>query len=40
MMNAFEYCKQDDGPATAKDMEKLKSFPETEIIAEAVLLKR
>ena len=34
MMDALEYCKQHGGPVTAKDTEKLKSFTETEIIAE------
>ena len=36
MLDALECCKQHDGPATAKDIEKLKSFTESEIIAEAV----
>ena len=35
MMDALECCKQHDGPVTAKDTEKLKSFTETEIIAGA-----
>ena len=34
MMDALECCKQHGGPVTAKDTEKLKSFTETEIIAE------
>ena len=34
MMDALEYCKQHGGPVTPKDTEKLKSFTETEIIAE------
>ena len=36
MTDEWECCKQHDGPITAKDMEKLKSFTESEIIAEAV----
>ena len=36
MMDTLECCKQHDGPVTAKDIEKLKSFTESEIIAEAV----
>ena len=38
MMNALDCCKQHDGPVTSKDMEKLKSFTETEIITEAVFI--
>ena len=34
--DALEWCKQHYGPVTAKDMEKLKSFTEAEIIAEPV----
>ena len=40
MMDALECCKQHDGPVTAKDMEKLKSFTETEIIAGAFFFRR
>ena len=36
VMDAFECYKQHDGPVTAKNMEKLKLFTETELIAEAV----
>ena len=36
IMDALECCKQHDGPLTAKDIEKLKSFTESEIIAETV----
>ena len=36
MMDALECCKQHDGPVTAKDLEKLKSFTESQIIAEIV----
>ena len=35
-MDALECCKQHDGPVTAKDIEKLKAFTESEIIAETV----
>ena len=35
-MDALECCKQHDGPVTAKDIEKLKSFTESEIITETV----
>ena len=35
-MDALECCKQHDGPVTAKDIEKWKSFTESEIIAETV----
>ena len=40
MMDALECCKQHDGPVTAKDTEKLKSFTETEIIAGAFFFRR
>ena len=40
MMDTLACCKQHDGPVTAKDMEKLKSFTESEIIAEAVFFWR
>ena len=40
MMDALECCKQHDGPVTAKDMEKLKSFTETEIIAGAFFFQK
>ena len=33
----MESCKQHGGPVTAKDVQKLKSFTESEIIAETVL---
>ena len=33
-MDALECCKQHDRPVTAKDIEKLKSLSESEIIAE------
>ena len=36
MMDALECCKQHDGPVTAKDIEKLNSYTESEIIAETV----
>ena len=36
MMDALECCKQHDGLVTTKDMEKLKPFTESEIIAEDV----
>ena len=36
MMDELECCKQLDGPVTAKDIVKLRSFTESEIIAEAV----
>ena len=39
MMDAFECCKQHGGSVTAKVVEKLKLFTESEIIAEAVFLK-
>ena len=35
MMNALEYCKQQDEPVTAKDTEKLKST-ESEVIADTI----
>ena len=38
MMDALECCKQHDGPVTAKDMKKSKSFTESEITAGAVFL--
>ena len=34
MMDALEYCKPHDGPVPAKDIEKLMSFTESEIITE------
>ena len=34
MMDALEYCKPHDGPVTAKDIEKLMSYTESEITAE------
>ena len=40
MMDAIECCRQDGGLATAKNVEKLKSYAENEIIAEAVFLNR
>ena len=36
MIDELECCKQHDGSVTAKDIEELKSFTESEIIAEAV----
>ena len=35
MMDALKYCKQHDGPVTAKDIEKLKST-ESEVIADTI----
>ena len=35
-MDATECCKQYDGPVTAKNIEKLKSFTESEVITETV----
>ena len=35
-MDALECCKQHDGWVTAKDIEKFKSFTESEIITEPV----
>ena len=32
MMDTLEYCKQHDGPVSAKDIEKLKSLTESKII--------
>ena len=34
MIDALEYCKQHDKPVTVQNIEKLKSFAESEIIAE------
>ena len=34
MLDVLECCKQHDGPVTAKDIEKLNSYTESEIIAE------
>ena len=31
-MDTLEYCKQHDGPVSAKDIEKLKSLTESKII--------
>ena len=36
MMDALKCCKQHDGPVTTKNIEKLKSFTESENIAETV----
>ena len=36
MMGALKCCKQQDRPVTTKDIEKLGSFTESEIIAETV----
>ena len=35
-MDTLEYCKQHDGPVSAKDIEKLKSLTESKIISETV----
>ena len=40
IMDALECCKQHDGPVTAKDMKKSKSFTESEITAGAVFFWR
>ena len=39
-MDTLEYCKQHDGPVSAKDIEKLKSLTESKIIAETVFFWR
>ena len=36
MMDALKCCNQHDGPVTTKNIEKLKSFTESENIAETV----
>ena len=36
MMDVLECCKQHEGPVTATDIEKLKSFTESDIIAETI----
>ena len=36
MIDAVEYCKQQDGTVTAKNIETLKSITESEIIAETI----
>ena len=36
MMGALKCFKEHDGPVTTKDIEKLGSFTESEIIAETV----
>ena len=38
MMDALECCKQHGKPVAPEYVEKLKSFTESEIIAEAVFL--
>ena len=40
MMDALRSCKQHGEPVNVNDVEKMKSFIEKEIIAEAVFLKR
>ena len=40
MIDVLECCKQHGRLFTAKDMEQFKSFTESEIIAEAVFLKK
>ena len=40
MMDALESCKKDGGLVNTEDVEELKSFMESEIIAEVIFLKR